>query len=92
MELESVSTYYLIIELLNNGSAGLLPEHEPIPVQAIVSELVQRSGTTYHEDQEVWARWFIASKEHGSEIERANTLIFMNTREMFRDLSRTLKK
>lgn len=92
MPFSHVSTYYLILELLNNGDCGLLPDIEPISLSSIVDELLSRSKENFGSDPEAWARWFAGNKDHGTDIERANTLIFLKTREMFSEFSKNNPK
>jgi hypothetical protein len=75
-----VSVYYLLIELLNNGSAGLMPEIEPLVEEDIMFELERRTGKSYGSQKDEWGKWFIRSTDCGTELERANLMIFMRLR------------
>lgn len=81
--LNSESVYFLLLELLNNGEAGLLPEIEPLTADEITAELERRTGNKFGLDLKSWARWFLGSKEFGSEMERANFLIFLEVIKFF---------
>ena len=80
-DLTGISVYYLILEALNDGNVGLLPLLEPIPWEDIVFELKQRTGLDYGNDSSHWARWFLGNDEWGSELERANLSMFLQTQE-----------
>ncbi len=77
--LDKISTYYLCLELLNGGEAGLLPEVESLLEEDILGEMKHRTGKDFGNDKERWARFVIGSPEYGSELERSNLMIFMDT-------------
>ena len=79
--LKEVSVYYLLLEALNDGAAGLLPSIEPIPIEHLIAELTHRTGVNNNETVLDWAKWFLGSDVWGSELERANLLIFLKTQE-----------
>jgi hypothetical protein len=78
--LSNVSIYYLLLELLEDGRAGLINGEEGIPEINILQELQKRTGRNFETKAE-WAKFFIADEYLGSEIERANLLIFVKTQE-----------
>lgn len=80
-KLQDVSTYYLMLELLDGGETGLLPELEPISEESIVKELERRSGSSFKNDKSKWVAWFLGNKDHATELERANLLIFVRTQQ-----------
>jgi hypothetical protein len=80
-ELASVSTYFLLLELLNGGDTGLIQTQPPLSDATILKELKKRSNLDFASDKSKWARWFIESGDHGTDIERSNLLIFMKTLE-----------
>lgn len=88
-KLSDVSTYYLVLELMNNGDVGLLPELEPIPEPEIIEELEHRTQECSGSSKDKWAQWFLGAADHGSELERANFMMFLETRTM---LSRSIEK
>jgi hypothetical protein len=80
-DLASVSTYFLLLELLNGGETGLIQTHRPLSDATILQELKNRSNLDFASDKSKWARWFIESGDHGTDIERSNLLIFVTTLE-----------
>lgn len=91
MKLEDMSTYFLILELFNEGSAGFYPESEPFEQKAIIAELEMRYGTRETDGRDSWAKWFLAAEEHATELERANFLMFLETRQHMRDVWKKLR-
>lgn len=88
--LSSVSTYFLILELLNEGKSGLLPNIEPIEMSEIFTELETRTENKMDRDKEAWATWFLGNDKHGTELERSNLLIFLETRRHMQRLWRSV--
>jgi hypothetical protein len=76
-----VTTYFLVLELLEAGEAGLLPSLEPISMKSIAQELILRSGHDHGTNAEKWAYWFIGNPDHGTELERANLLMFLKAQK-----------
>ncbi len=91
VSLGSVSVYYLILELCQNGKTGLLPELEPIPLEAIREELASRTGQKFRSTNE-WTTWFIGNSEYGTELERANLLIYLKEEEYFKKLLQEVQR
>ena len=79
--LNKASNYYLLLELLEDGRAGLLSNSSPIPTESLVVELKRRTGEDFGDNKEEWARHFIHSSNLCSELERANLMIFLKTQE-----------
>ena len=80
-QLENASTYYLILELLEGGAAGLISCGHAISEGDILGELRNRTGQDLGSRKEDWAQFFIESSDLGSELERANVLIYLRTQE-----------
>jgi hypothetical protein len=86
-DLSEVSTYFLILELLESGEAGLVQGLGPESIPTIILELESRTGMKYGEKADDWAKQFLQSKHLGSELERANLMIFLRTRQMMSRIS-----
>ena len=89
--LSDVSVYYLILELLDHGETGLLPELEPINPLDLLSELRLRTGVDKGEDPRAWAYWFIGDPTFGNELERANLLLSIKTEEAMTQIWKTVR-
>ena len=88
-DLAAISTYYLVIEVCENGHSGLLPDLEPIAHQALVDELKQRTGLGFDEPED-WASWFVGNEKFGSDLERANLLMYLETKKRLDNLARQI--
>ena len=77
-DLSSVSTYFLMLELMD-GRSGLLPDLEPLAASEIFSELENRTSERFGSSKDDWASWFLGAAKHGTELERANFSIFLRT-------------
>ncbi|MEL6570133.1 MAG: hypothetical protein AAFQ64_00640 [Pseudomonadota bacterium] len=76
-ELNSVSVYYLLLELFDGGNCGILPELETITEISLIKELERQTGQTFQTDKKAWANWFLLEAEGGSELERENFLGYL---------------
>ena len=81
-DLSNVSTYFLMLELMDGGKIGLLPELEPLAASEIFSELENRTSERFGSSKDDWASWFLGAAKHGTELERANFGIFLKTANM----------
>lgn len=81
-----VSTYYLVLEYLDGGHVGVLPEIEPISSDELLSALKDRTGRNLGDDPKAWASWFIGNSEYGTELERANLWMFMQSQASLRKI------
>lgn len=82
--LREASVYYLILELLEDGQAGLISGSDAIPEASLILELRRRTGKDFGAAKESWVRYFIQSNDLGSELERANLMMFVRTQEAMR--------
>lgn len=78
--LSHASTYYLLLELLEDGRAGLVAREHDILESDILEELRLRTGKTFASRAD-WVNYFIRTEELGSDLERANLYIFFKTQE-----------
>lgn len=72
-KIDSASTLELLIELMYNGKAEIVPElaHlEPIPVEDIADILTARYRKTFGTDFSRWYAWFISKDCSSSEEEK----------------------
>ena len=81
INIRDASVYYLILELLDGGKIGLLPDLEPLDPEVIVSELKRRTNLDIGNEGREWATWFYGNPEYGSELERANLHMFLQTQD-----------
>lgn len=81
-DISKVSTFFLILELLECGNAGLLPALEPISMPMISKELERRSGQVFGTNADSWAYWFIGNPDHGTELERGNLLMSLKAQKL----------
>ena len=86
-DLSSVSTYFLMLEMMDGGEVGILPELEPIAASEIFSELERRTSERFGSSKDDWASWFLGAAKHGTELERANFGIFLKTIDMASSLA-----
>lgn len=89
--LEKASVYYLILELLEDGRAGLISGSDTIPETSLILELKRRTGEDFGTVKEDWARYFIQSNDLGSELERANLMMFLKTRDAMKRIWDSVK-
>lgn len=80
-QLRDASTYFLVLELLNEGEAGLISATDQIPIDEIVVELEMRTKLDFGNRKMDWAQHFVRSPSLGTELERANLLMFLQTQE-----------
>lgn len=74
-DLESISTYHLIIELMYQGKAEIIDQiaHlEPFDVQEIVAVLKMRSNADYGKDFNAWFDWFMKTDGTATKDEKEN--------------------
>ncbi|MEL7258186.1 MAG: hypothetical protein AAFN80_10150 [Pseudomonadota bacterium] len=86
-DLSGVSTYFLMLELMDGGEVGVLPELEPIAAPEIFFELESRTSESFGSSKDDWANWFLGAATYGTELERANFRIFLDTKNMASSLA-----
>lgn len=72
-KLAAVSTYHLMIELIYDGKAEIVPEvaiFEPFDVNEILAVLRLRANSDFGSDTQAWVSWFLDSKGVATERER----------------------
>jgi hypothetical protein len=64
--LKETKLLYLILELLKDGRAEIIPELatlEPLEMQQIVDILSKRTGKNYGISKDAWFDWFVNNEE-----------------------------
>src|SRR5690242_16016086 len=72
MTLQNAPTLHLLVELMKDGRANVLPDlaHlEPIDIDLIVATLRERTGIDFGRDFNAWYSWFVQD-EQANEFER----------------------
>lgn len=76
MRIDKISTYHLVIELMYEGKAEIIPEIkglEPFDVKEILQALRKRSGEDFGDTYDRWSNWFLETEDVASKYEK-NTL------------------
>ena len=76
--LENASVLHLMIELLKEGKAGIIPELsplEPIDVDVVISTLSQKTGVDHGRAFERWYPWFMEDCKDVAEHDRESLAI-----------------
>jgi hypothetical protein len=81
LDIQSISTYFLLLELLNNGDTGLIVISTQLSEYLIFEELKRRSGVDYGTSKKDWADWFIRGGDGSSKQERSHLLEFLKLKE-----------
>lgn len=88
---QTISTYHLIYELLEDGEGNLYPEMEPIARESIVSALQRRHACNWGSTVELWVEWFVASPDAGTEEERQSIAAVAQIKKIEKEGLRRIK-
>ncbi len=88
---QTISTYHLIYELLEDGEGKLYPEMEPIDLESIVSALRRRHSCNWGSSVDLWVEWFLASPDAGTEDERRSIAAVAQIKKIEKESLRRLK-
>jgi hypothetical protein len=71
--LKNATTFQLLVELLNDGNAEIIPELqpvEPINIDSLLIELRQRTGMDHGVTFDAWYKWFMEEVNVSTEHDR----------------------
>jgi len=71
--LAHVSVLHLLIEMLKDGRAAIIPElagQEPFQIQDILTALRQKTNVDYGYDKQEWCKWYVELYEGATDHER----------------------
>jgi len=75
IKLENMSIYFLIRELIYAGTAGIDNNLEPIEVNELTKQLIQKSGFNFGDEKKKWVDWFLSTSSGATQIEKDSIIM-----------------
>lgn len=70
-----MSLYFLIRELIYDGTAGIDKSTEPIEINELIRQLTKKSGINLGDEKKKWIDWFISTCSGATDIEKDSIVL-----------------
>lgn len=90
MNIQKISSYRLIVELLTDGRLSIEDGRSPISSARIITELSSRCDNCSPGKVDGYIQWFLSSESDGSDEEKENIRLIMKILEVEREALRKM--